>query len=111
MKDKKLMHMKRADLIEIIYQLQKSEEALKSEIADLKSQIENHRINIENSGSVAEAALKLSGIFEAAQNAADLYLEEIKARADEKGGGDPDKDGAEDAPAPNTKGRSGRKSK
>ena len=32
---------------------------------------------IENSGSIAEAALKLSGIFEAAQAAADQYLENI----------------------------------
>lgn len=110
MKDKKLMHMKRADLIEIIYQLQKSEEALKSEIADLKSQIENHRINIERSGSVAEAALRLSGIFEAAQTAADLYLEEIKARAEENGA-EPCDQSTEEAPKPKSKRRSGRSSK
>ncbi|MBQ4447884.1 MAG: hypothetical protein II897_06285 [Clostridia bacterium] len=84
MKDKKLMHMRRADLIEIIYQLQQSEEALRGEVAALKAQLEDRRIRIERSGSVAEAALSLSGIFEAAQRAADLYMEEIGARAGEE---------------------------
>lgn len=83
MKEKKLMHMRRADLIEIIYQLQQNEEALRSEVEDLKAQLEDRRIKIERSSSVAEAALSLSGIFEAAQKAADLYLEEIRARAGE----------------------------
>jgi hypothetical protein len=35
------------------------------------------KIVIEKSGSIAEAALKLNGIFEAAQRAADQYLYSI----------------------------------
>ena len=33
---------------------------------------------MEDSGSIAEAALRLNGIFEAAQKAADQYLESVK---------------------------------
>ena len=40
-----------------------------------------------DSGSIAEAALKLNGIFEVAQKAADQYLENVKARASQPTGG------------------------
>ena len=83
MKEKKLMHMKRAELVEIIYQLQQNEEELRAEVSELKAQIKDRRIRIEESGSVAEAALRLSGIFEAAQKAADIYLEELGLRKQE----------------------------
>lgn len=43
----------------------------------------SRRIELEEAGSIAEAALKLSGIFEAAQDAADRYLENIKLQAAE----------------------------
>lgn len=39
---------------------------------------------IAESGSLAEASIKLGGIFEAAQKAADTYVEAMKARAAEE---------------------------
>lgn len=39
---------------------------------------------IAESGSLAEASIKLGGIFEAAQKAADTYVEAMKARAREE---------------------------
>ena len=38
----------------------------------------SRRIELDEAGSIAEAALKLSGIFEAAQDAADRYMENIR---------------------------------
>lgn len=38
----------------------------------------SRRIELNEAGSIAEAALKLSGIFEAAQDAADRYLENVR---------------------------------
>lgn len=43
----------------------------------------SRRIELNEAGSIAEAALKLSGIFEAAQDAADRYLENVKLQAAE----------------------------
>jgi hypothetical protein len=40
--------------------------------------LEKREISIRESGSIAEAALRLSGIFEDAQRAADTYLAEIR---------------------------------
>ena len=38
---------------------------------------------MESCGSIAEAALQLGGVFEAAQKAADLYIDAAKKRAQE----------------------------
>lgn len=72
-----LRKLSRADLIEIIYQYQKREQELLRENAALHQQLENRRIQIKKAGSIAEAALALNGVFEAAQAAADQYLENI----------------------------------
>lgn len=51
-------------------------------IAELKSTIEEIQasrvIELEESGNIAEAALRLNGIFEAAQRCAEQYLMNIK---------------------------------
>lgn len=44
----------------------------------LESERENRRIELEEAGSIAEAALKLNGIFNTAQKAAEQYLYNIK---------------------------------
>ena len=51
---------------------------LRAQLAAAKKELENKRIDIQQSGSIAEASLKLTKIFEEAQKAADLYLCNIK---------------------------------
>ena len=55
-------------------------------ISELKETIEemktSREIELEEAGSIAEAALRLNGIFEAAQEAADQYLANVKRLAD-----------------------------
>ena len=46
-----------------------------------KSQLKDREITIEKSGSIADSAMQLSGVFQAAQEAADTYLKSIKATA------------------------------
>lgn len=55
---------------------------LKKQIQQLEQQAEKRRILIERSGSIAQAALELNGVFEAAQRAADDYLANVQANAD-----------------------------
>jgi hypothetical protein len=45
--------------------------------------VNDNKIDIEESGSIAEAALKINGVFEAAQAAADQYLDNIIRMHDE----------------------------
>lgn len=77
MTDKEFKRLKRADLLEIIYRLQENEEKYREAIARMKKQLEEKQTRIENAGSIAEAAISLSGVFAAAQDAADRYLKDI----------------------------------
>lgn len=49
-----------------------------AQISQLKENIQKRKITIQESGSIAEAALKLSGIFETAQQAAEEYLSSVR---------------------------------
>lgn len=77
MTDKEFKRLKRADLLEIIYRLQENEEKYREAITRMKKQLEEKQTRIENAGSIAEAAISLSGVFAAAQDAADRYLKDI----------------------------------
>ena len=79
MTDKELQHLRRSELLEILLAQQKQIDSLKKELAEAKEQLAERKIVLEKSGSIAEAALKLNGIFEAAQQAADQYLSSIGA--------------------------------
>lgn len=79
MMDQELKRMSRGDLIEIIYQYQSREREYVQKISDLSEQLKDRSSKIENAGSIAEAALSLNQVFEAAQAAADQYVAEVRA--------------------------------
>lgn len=55
---------------------------LEEEMAEWKK---SRRIELEKAGSIAEASLRLNGVFEAAQKAADQYLENLRRLSEEPG--------------------------
>jgi hypothetical protein len=55
---------------------------LDKELKTTKAQLNKREIAIESAGSIAEAALKLNGVFEAAQKAADQYLENVRMQTE-----------------------------
>ncbi len=77
--EKELKRMSRGELIEIIAAQKKRELQLEQQLKEAEQQLAERNLKISNAGSIAEAALILSGIFEAAQAAADTYLESVKA--------------------------------
>lgn len=79
MTDKELQRLRRSELLEILLAQQKQIDSLKKELAEANEQLAERKIIMARSGSIAEAALKLNGIFEAAQQAADQYLYSIGA--------------------------------
>lgn len=86
MTDKEFRRLSRADLIEIIYELQQREKALQEDTAELKRQLANRQAAVSKAGSLAELSAALNGLFETAQATADEYLQEIETarrRADE----------------------------
>lgn len=84
MTNKQLRKLGRRELLEILLIQSRELEQVKQELKEARAELAERQIAIANSGSIAEAALKLSGIFEVAQEAADRYLEglavPVKAR-------------------------------
>lgn len=83
--DKNLKKLNRRELLEIMLSMQSEIEELKKENERLSQLAENRKTDIESAGSIAEAALKISKVFEAAQEAADIYLDNIKNRSHQSG--------------------------
>lgn len=79
MTDKEFKRLSRSQLIEIIYQFQIKVEELTQENQDLKTALEDKRLRITQAGNIAEAALEVNNVMQAAQNAAQQYLDEIRA--------------------------------
>ena len=84
MTDKELRKLKRMDLLELLIEQSKEVESLKKRIEELEAELADRRLLIYKSGSIAEAALKLNGVFEAAEAAAQEYLENIRRISEEK---------------------------
>lgn len=74
---KELKKLNRRELVDVIYQLKKNEEQMQEQIAALEAELQERRIHMSVAGSIAEAAMDITGIFSVAQSTADLYLLEI----------------------------------
>lgn len=79
MADKDLRFLSRKELIEIIYEFQKHEVEIQDTIEKLTNELNAQEIKLKEAGSIADAALALNGVFEAAQKAANQYVLSVKA--------------------------------
>ncbi len=84
MTDKEFKRLSRAQLIDIIYQLQLKQEELTAENERLTRELNDKRLRVSQAGNIAQAALEVHNVMRAAQDAADHYVEEIMHRADQE---------------------------
>lgn len=84
MTDKELRHMSRGELLEMLITQIEENEKLKQNVKEMQERLQSRQIAINKAGSIAEASLALNGIFEAAQAAAEQYLENIRRLNDEQ---------------------------
>lgn len=82
MEVKDLKKMSKTDLYNIICEKEKQITDLNFEIEELKLQLQDNKIELEKTGSIADAAVQISGVLDAAQKAADVYLENVKQQAE-----------------------------
>lgn len=78
MVEKKLKHLSRAELLELLVLQTKENERLQERIKELEGQLADRQIRINNAGNLAQAVLEVNRVIEAAQIAADQYLENAK---------------------------------
>lgn len=75
---KELRKLKRGELLNLLLEVTEENEKLRKENMELKEECENKLVLMNNAGSIAEASLKLTKIFEEAQKAANIYLDSVK---------------------------------
>ena len=75
---KELQIMGRRELIVLLLEISNENDRLRTQLGDAQRRLASREIRIKRSGSIAEAAMELNHVFEAAQSAANQYLENIK---------------------------------
>lgn len=70
------------EMIMVMHDQEQEIESLKAQVAELQKKLDNYNIKVEEAGNLADAAAKISGVFEAAQVAAELYMSSMKIRSD-----------------------------
>lgn len=78
MTDKQLKRMSRRQLLEMLIGLTEENERLSQQLEETQEKLAEKEIAIASAGSIAEAALKINRVFEAAEAAAQQYLENIR---------------------------------
>ena len=77
------MNLSKNEMIMVMHDQEQEIEKLKSQVYELQAKLNEYEIKVSESGSLAEAAAKVSGLFEAAQLTVDTYLEHMKRRDEE----------------------------
>ena len=83
MTDKEFKRLNRSQLIDIIYQFQLQVDKLTEQNKELERKLADKRLRLGRAGNIADAALEINDCFRSAQNAAEQYLNEIKAIREE----------------------------
>ena len=78
MTDKDLKKLSRADLLEMLIEQSTEVQSLRERLEAAESALQKRELAIDKAGSIAEASLQLSGIFEAAQAACEQYTENVR---------------------------------
>lgn len=79
--EKDLRKLNRYQLLELLVAQTERADKLQAELEKARQALKAQELKIATLGSIAEASLQLSGIFEAAQKAADLYIDGAKKYA------------------------------
>lgn len=81
--DKDLRKLNRYQLLELLIMQMEKADKLQICLEETEKQLSDQDIKISSLGSIAEASLQLGGVFQAAQRAADMYIDAAKKRAEE----------------------------
>lgn len=83
MTEKELRRLSRRELLEMLITRTIENERLTEELQQARKELSDRELIQDRAGSMAEAALQLNGVFEAADRAAREYLETIRRMAEE----------------------------
>ena len=70
--------LRRVELLELLVAETERSEQLEAELKEAREQLSSREISVKEAGSLAEAVLKLNGVFDAAVSSCAQYEESIK---------------------------------
>lgn len=76
---KEMKKLRRDQLLEMLIEQTKRKDELELQLAEAEKKLQSREIALQEAGTMAEAALGLNAVFEAADAAAAQYLENIRA--------------------------------
>ena len=82
MKEKDLRKLNRYQLLELLVVQTERADRLQARLDEAEKQLNDHNVKLSALGSIAEASLQLNGVFQAAQEAADMYINAAKQNAE-----------------------------
>lgn len=80
MTEKEMKRLTRYQLLELLILQSAQVDALQKQLEETQKQLEDRKLQMEAMGSLAEASVHLSGVLDAAQNAADIFLSNAQER-------------------------------
>ena len=81
--EKDLRKLNRYQLLELLVVQTEKADKLQIRLEEAEKKLNEKDIKMTSLGSIAEASLQLGGVFQAAQQAADMYINAAKKRAEE----------------------------
>ncbi|GEM_PF-430608 len=75
------MNLSKNEMMMVMHDQEQEIEKLKAKVAELQATIDNFEIKVGETGNLADAAAKITELFETAQATAETYLENIKKRS------------------------------
>ena len=91
MTERELKAMGKAELVATVLRLAREKDELSERVEKLQTQLKEAKdkassraVTLSKAGSIAEASLALNGVFQQAQAAADLYLDNIARMKEEQ---------------------------
>ncbi len=83
MTEKELKKLNRYQLLELLILQTERADKLQARLEAAEKQLQEQEVHLSSLGSIAEASLQLSGVFQAAQAAADMYIEAARKQAED----------------------------
>ncbi len=84
MRSRDCRHYSRRELIEIIYELERREVRLERKLEKTREKLKDRSVRMEQAGSMAEVAAVIAGLFDAADEAAAMYLSGVRSQSESR---------------------------
>ena len=78
MTEKELRKLSRVELLKLLLEQSKENQTLQEQLQTAEKALADKTLRIDQAGSIAEASLQLSGVFQAAEEACRQYTDNVK---------------------------------